>query len=197
MVQDNPINNSWSIETERLTIRLATPDDDDVGFLLMLWTDGRVMRFVGFPDGLRTDHGKIKAQLEGYGGNEFDRVLIVCLKDSKQTIGECKLGSPNDDKIALTDIKLAPEYWGNGYGREVKQALVDYLFEHTDCFCIESTPNVMNVASIKMQEAVGGKRMAEKLYEFPDEMKEYTIDVPHYVYALLRSDWLERKSELG
>ena len=44
---------------------------------------------------------------------------LVQRLDGGHLIGECKLASPDDDRIAHTDIKLLPEFWGNGYGREL------------------------------------------------------------------------------
>ena len=110
-------------------------------------------------------------------------------------IGECKLGPPDDDGVAGTDVKLMPEFWGSRYGAEVKQGLVDYLFTHTDCKIIKATPNKKNIASQKMQEAVGGKRVSEELYRFPEKMRDYTCDIPLYIYHVFREDWEKRKSE--
>ncbi len=46
-----------------------------------------------------------------------------------------------------------------------------------------------NIASIKMQEAVGGIRIREELHEFPPSMQAYTTPVPHYIYHVRRKDW--------
>ena len=40
-----------------------------------------------------------------------------------------------------------------------------------------------------MQEAVGGKRVGEEVFRFPEEMRAYTCDVPHYIYMVFREDW--------
>jgi hypothetical protein len=40
-----------------------------------------------------------------------------------------------------------------------------------------------------MQEAVGGRRIREGCYKFPESMKAYTIDVPYYEYIVFREDW--------
>jgi RimJ/RimL family protein N-acetyltransferase len=57
---------------------------------------------------------------------------------------------PDDDGIASTDIKLLPAYWGQRYGSEIKKGLVDYLFTNTDCLAVEASPNVNNIASIRL-----------------------------------------------
>ena len=90
------------------------------------------------------------------------------IKSTGQAIGECKLHWPDREGIAATDVKLLPEFWGNKYGVEVKRGLLDYLFTHTECLAVDASPNVGNLASIKMQEAVGGVCVGESIYEFPE-----------------------------
>ena len=101
--------------------------------------------------------------------SEFDHLLIVELKSNHQAIGECKMSTPNSDGVATTDVKLLPETWGNGYGVEIKRGLLNHLFANTDCIAAEATPNVNNVASIRMQEAVGGIRVGENPTPFPKQ----------------------------
>lgn len=191
--------NHWSLNTVRLTIRPAIATTDDINFLYRLWTNPEVMRFVGFPGGLQTSHSEIKKQLDQYanqfGNGEFDRVLLVCrdhTDDTNETIeiiGECKLGFPDDCGVAKTDVKFLPEFQGMGYGKEVKKKLVEYLFTRTDCRSILATPNQLNIASVKMQEAVGAKRVGDGCHQFPDNMKSFTCDVPYFEYEVRREDW--------
>ncbi len=178
-------------ETDRLAIRLAMVHDADMYY--RLWTDPRVMTNVGFPNGLPTTHEEILEQIAAGGSTGFDELLVVELKSDGQAIGECKLGRPNPEGIATTDVKLLPEFWGNRYGVEVKRGLVDYLFSHTDCLAVEATPNINNPASIKMQEAVGGVRVGEETGQFPESMRSYTKPVHYYIYRVYREDWQQRR----
>ena len=179
------------IETERLRIRLARPADAPLYH--RLWNHPRVMINVGFPQGLRMTLEEIRARLENPGQTPFDARLAVILKATGEAIGECKLGAPDGEGISETDVKLFPEHWGHEYGVEIKRALVDYLFTQTDCSAIQATPNVKNVASIKMQEAVGAVRVGEGTFEFPETMRKWTAPVHHYVYRVSRSDWARRR----
>ena len=183
----DPADN-WTIKTERLFIRPALPCESDVEFLFRLWTNGTVMKFVGFPSGFKTDREKISEQLHGYGPGEFNRVLLACLEDGT-IIGECKLGSRDEDGTCSTDVKLSPEFWGKAYGREIKHALVDYLFANTDCIGVRAAPHRDNMASIKMQESVGARMIEEAVFRFPDHMRDYTCDVPHFIYVVNRETW--------
>ena len=180
------------IETKRLKIRMATLDD--VPFYYQLWTNPDVMKNVGFPQGLQITQEEIEAQIQRGGNQLFGHLLVVLLKENEEMIGECVMHPVNKEGIAETGIKLLPQYWGHKYGLEIKLALVDYLFAYTDCSAVQATPNVQNIASIKMQEAVGGKRIREELYEFPESMQSYTKPLRYYVYHVTRKDWIQRQS---
>jgi RimJ/RimL family protein N-acetyltransferase len=176
--------------TKRLKVRAAARDDVDLYYAL--WTDPRVMKNVGFPQGLRTSRSDIMEILSKQAGTEFDRLLVVALKDGGQAIGECKLARPDEQGIAEPDIKLLPAYWGQGYGAECWKELVSYQFMHTDCQTIQTTPNVDNVAAIQLYESSGAKRVGEDVDYFPESMRDYTTPVHHYVYHLDRADWQEK-----
>ena len=180
---------SLIIETKRLIIRKAIASEADIEMYYTLWTNPKVMTNVGFPNGLKTSREKITDQIAGQSPSEYDSLLVVVLKDVGAPIGECRLYRPDDKGISQTDVKLLPEHWGNAYGVEIKRALLDYLFTHTDCVAVKADPNKNNIASQKMQEAVGGKRVAEDIYRFPEHMRGYTCDVLHYIYMVYRSDW--------
>jgi RimJ/RimL family protein N-acetyltransferase len=176
-------------QSPRLTIHEAGTSDADVDLFYRLWTNPEVMVFVGFPRGLKITREQVREDIANANDSEYDRMLIVQLRNSNQPIGECKLGLPDDDGVAHTDAKLLPEFWGQGYGSEIKRGLIDYLFTHTDCKAVRATPNQNNVASQKMQEAVGGKRVGEGVYRFPEDKRDYTVDVPYFVYMVYREDW--------
>ncbi len=174
-------------ETKRLVVRIATSEDASLFF--NLWTNPDVMSFVGFPQGLPISIEEIADKLLDQKSTPFGQLLVVVLKNSGESIGECKLHPPNEKGLAETDVKLLSPFWGNKFGVEIKQGLLAYLFKHTDCSIVQATPNVKNVASIKMQEAVGGKRVGEAIFEFSDNMKDYTMPVHHFIYHVYREDW--------
>jgi ribosomal-protein-alanine N-acetyltransferase len=182
-------------ETPRLRLRLATVDDADM--YLALWTDGRVMRYVGFPKGLRVTREKIVARLEKEADTPFERLLVAERKDTGEVAGECYLHVPDEEGVAGTDVKLLPAHWGNRFGVEIKRALVDFLFEETDAVAVRGAPNVENVASIRMQEAVGGVRVGEATREFPEEMRDWTTPVHHLEYRVFREAWEASRESAG
>ena len=182
-----PADPKTIFETERLIIRLATEADAD--FYHTLWTHPQVMKNVGFPQGLPITRKELRERLAQAPESEFNRLLVVEQRATGESIGECKLAWPDDEGIAEPDIKLLPEYWGQGYGREIWTALVAYQFEHTDCAAVQTTPNIHNPAAIRLYESVGARRIDEGVFRFPEKMQEYTTPVHHYRYRLFREDW--------
>jgi RimJ/RimL family protein N-acetyltransferase len=147
------------------------------------------MAYVGFPQGLRITRQEIEKRLQKPSESEFEQLLVVELAETGQPIGQCLMHLPDQEGIAETDIKLLPAFWGHKYGIEVKRGLVTHLFTHTDCVAVRATPNADNIASVRMQEAVGGVRIGEGVHEFPESMREYTAPVRYHVYEVSREDW--------
>ncbi len=176
------------VETARLVIRTARLADAEI--LHQIWTDPQVMTNVGYPEGLDITIQEIEDSIRAQDRHtEFGKYLMAQLKDNGPTVGECKMILPDEDGISRTDVKLLPAFWGRRYGVEIKQVLVDYLFSHTECRVVEGMPNVANIASIKMQEAVGAVRVGEETHHFPQSMAGFTSPVHHYIYHVKRSDW--------
>jgi len=174
-------------ETERLIVRKATLDD--VAHFYALWTNPQVMENVGFPKGLKVTHAQVENLIGEQGDGAYNGRLLITLKATGEKLGEAALHLPDENGIAETDVKLLPQFWGNKYGAEVKRGLVEYQFSHTDCKVVQASPSVNNIASIKMQEAVGGICVGEKVHEFPEHMSNYTQDVHAYIYHVRREDW--------
>ncbi|MGC9398177.1 MAG: GNAT family N-acetyltransferase [Anaerolineae bacterium] len=189
------MNGDVVFETERLVVRKATTADAD--FYHRLWTHPQVMRYVGFSQGLPITREELKERLASEPPSAFDRLLVVEKKESGEPIGECMVATPDEAGIVEPDIKLLPEHQGRGYGRELWRALIAYQFEHTDGKAVQTTPNVDNVAAIRLYESVGATRVAEGVFRFPAEMQAYTTPVPHYVYRLYRADWDRLNSKEG
>jgi len=189
------VENELVFETERLVVRVAKAADAE--FYLRLWTNPRVMSNVGFPNGLPITLDDITKQIAAGGPTVYKQLLVVEATAGRHTIGECRMHAPDAEGIARTDVKLLPDYWGHKYGVEIKRGLLDYLFTHTKCSAVDATPSAGNVASIRMQEAVGGVQIGEEIYEFPEKMRSYTTPVHTLTYRVTRETWLERAEKAG
>ncbi len=187
-------------ETERLTVKLARSSTETIDNYHRLWNSSEVMKFVGFPEGLGIAKSEIKKQLtedaKTKSSSSYDRSLAVYEIESGNFVGECKLGSFNKELISETDVKFLPEYWGKGYGNEIKQALCHFLFSRTKCNIFSATPNKLNLASQKMQKYCGGEIISEGLYEAPKDGKIKRSDVEYYLYHITREAFYQKFPEL-
>ncbi len=179
-------------ETPRLAVRAAAPKD--APFIASLWSDPRVMRYVGFPRGIPGAADAVSRRIGR--GSDLDALLIVELRSTGESIGQCRLGEPGADGVGEPDIKLHPAFWRHGYGRELWGALIGELFRRSTCSAVRGTPNTANVASIRMQESAGMRRMGEGVSEFPASMKADTEPVPYAVYEITRSEWKRQAHDL-
>lgn len=180
-------------QTDRLTIQRATVADAEMFYAL--WTDPAVMKYVGFPNGLPITRQEIEEKLQNQGADVYDRLLVVVLQATGERIGECYMTKPNAAGIAETDVKLLPEHWGHKYGVEIKRGLLNYLFSHTECSCVQATPNIHNIASIKMQEAVGGIRAGASKSLIPQAAGAKSVTVEYTIYRVYRRIWQKAQRE--
>jgi len=183
------------IETARLVIRLPDCSERDIQMYYDLWNSQEVMSLVGFPQGLLIQREEIRKKIFAAGDRIFNRTLVIELKKNFLPIGEAKMNLPDETNIARTDIKILPNYWNNGFGKEVKSALVDYIFENTTAIAVEATPNKKNLASQKIQKFVGASKVGESVYCFPDKMRSYTKDVEYCIFRLYRDVWQKRNKD--
>jgi RimJ/RimL family protein N-acetyltransferase len=68
-------------------------------------------------------------------------------------------------------------------------SVLNHLFSNTDCIAVKAAPNANNIASIRMQEAVGGIRISEPTDHFPESMQNDTTPIHHYIYRVSETDW--------
>jgi len=151
------------------------------------------MRFVGFPKGLSITIGEVREQIEGSPDSEFGSRLIAELLETGTPIGQCKLGAIDADGICEPDIKLKPTYWGNGYGKELWIALVDYAFTRSSAKVVQGTPNRDNLASVRMQMGAGMVKVDEGVFESHLNMQPDTASVPYYKLQITREQWQSRR----
>lgn len=69
------------------------------------------------------------------------------------TFGKWK--KPEDIVCLMGDIKLKPEYWGQGLGTEGMQQVVERLFGNTVCSLLMVPPHRKNPAAQRVYEKAG------------------------------------------
>jgi len=170
-------------------VMLRTVEKRDLPFLLSLWNDPQVMRYAGAKQGKRWDQSDIEDWYQRYlkrvRPNRSEEVqLIIELRDGTP-IGEsgcgvrkkcwsCKDYSPPLGKlVGMTDVKLAPKYWGKGYGTEAMREVVRYLFTNTPLEVILVPPHRENIAAMRVYEK-SGFRKTKGIYWFDHFIMEIT-----------------------
>jgi RimJ/RimL family protein N-acetyltransferase len=180
--------------TQRLAVRLA--EVDDAAFIHALWTSPAVMRYVGFPRGLDISIDDVRRQIEETNDADFGSRLVVEDLRTRASVGQTKLGVPDEDGICEPDIKLHPNVWGRGYGTELWNALIDYAFEHSDARIVQGTPNRDNTASVRMQIGAGMRTVDEGVFDGHLKKVPGAIPVPYLKLQITRREWSARRPRL-
>lgn len=100
---------------------------EDLPELLQLWNDGRVMRWVGFPDGLGYDAARMAAWYERLRANP-DRRHFVVRSPQVGFCGELYCAIDRPHRRASLDIKFRPEAQGGGRAADALMGLIAHLF---------------------------------------------------------------------
>jgi RimJ/RimL family protein N-acetyltransferase len=147
--------------------------EEDLPFLIELWHIPEVMRYADeFPrlrgwsrsDDLQTawDTYLEKRSMLGYGYTQ----LILSLAGGLP-IGESffmplpkgytfgKWEKPKNVVSLMGDIKLKPDYWGQGLGTEGMLQVVEWFFGNTNCSLLVAPPHRMNPAAERVYEKAG------------------------------------------
>ncbi len=182
---------AYVLHTSQLRVRRAEPADAE--FIRSLWSSPRVMCFVGFPKGLATTANEIEKQIEGNSASELGVLLIAETLKSNVRVGQCKIGAPDEEGICEPDIKLKPEHWGDGCGKELWAAMIDYAFTHSPAEIVQGTPNRANTASVHMQQGAGMVKVDEGVFEPNLTLHPEAVPVPYFKLQITREQWLARQ----
>lgn len=142
------------IETPRLWLRRPTLEDELI--LEDLWRSEEVRQFLG---GVVADD-VIKERLTEIQ-NHWDHhgfgLCAVYKKDTQQIVGLCGLHR-RDDGLELS-YKFFPNYWGQGLGKEVTIACLNYGFTTLKDGSIIAITQDANHPSCRLLEAIGMKHI--------------------------------------
>jgi RimJ/RimL family protein N-acetyltransferase len=152
---------------------LAELQEHDLPFLFELWHVPEVMRYADELPTLRgwsksddaaTAWARYREQREALGPGYVQ--LILRLVDGVP-IGESffapvpagfaldEWATPSGVAALIGDIKLRPEYWGQGLGTEGMRRVVAWLFERAGCALIVVPPHFDNPAAVRVYERAG------------------------------------------
>lgn len=155
-----------TILTKRLKIRSV--EKGDVPILIALMMDSEVRKHLGGP--IEPESAKKKA-VDYINKDGF--FCIVKLDDSN-IIGLCSL-----DKYRKGDIEVSyqffPEYWGNGFGREAIEAIINLGFLNMKINTIIAVTQESNIKSRRLLESIG-MTIIDKFVEFNEKQVMYKIN---------------------
>ncbi len=112
--------------------------------------------------------------------------LAATLKETGELIGGGDLiRNSEQDGDAWTGYYLKPEFWRQGYGTEIAQALLDFGFRELKLHRICALCDPRNVGSWRILEKLGMRR--EGLMKEHVRVQEEWRD--SYLYAMLQHEW--------
>ncbi|MBN2504961.1 MAG: N-acetyltransferase [Bacilli bacterium] len=131
--------------------------ESDLEDLLKLWNNPEVMRYVGFPDGLKMTYPAIKDWYSRLSENKTAKHYIM--RDySDNFVGELFYASKGIDQPAIIDVKIEPKFWDKHLGRKGLSFCLDQLFRDTEASRVMVDPNAENLRAIKLYENLGFRK---------------------------------------
>lgn len=125
-----------------MSVAISETTENDLADLARLWNDGRVMQWVGFPDGLGYDEDASGAWFDALQSNT--QVHHFVMRDSELGFcGELFYRLDPEHRRAELDIKLVPEAQGRGIATAGLSRLIELVFERelrADAVWTEPTP---------------------------------------------------------
>ncbi|MCT2559780.1 GNAT family N-acetyltransferase [Tsuneonella sp. YG55] len=149
-----------SLETERLSIRPFV--QADVQFLVRLFADPRVARFVGDGSPLAPEDARlwVRRSAENLAHHGYGTGAVI-ERASGDAVGWAGFARPGDGSEEIV-YGLAASRWGKGYGGEIVDALVGFALER-GIAPLRATVDEANAGSIAILER-RGFRLAARDY---------------------------------
>lgn len=125
---DDVVRSLIILETERLVLRYQQPSD--VAFLVELWADPRVTRYLGGPREREWLRSVFEETARDPYAERYDLWPLI-EAESGELVGHCGLLDKEVEgraEIELTYVLASPA-WGRGYATEIGRALKRYAFE--------------------------------------------------------------------
>jgi ribosomal-protein-alanine N-acetyltransferase len=157
------------LETPRLRLLDRAPEDFE--FLVSLYRDPEVMRYIG--DGVTFSRDEVESRYAAIDRMQreaphrrWDAFKVIVRKVDDERLGQAGLLRCEIDGMPQVEIGwwLAPFAWGNGYATEAAAALRDYAFGTLRLKRLTVVLNARNAASIAVARRLGGVPASEAMY---------------------------------
>ena len=141
------------LETKRLILRCQK--EQDLNFLLALWTDNEVTKYVGGP----REKAKLIDSFNEVQINKEDKydLWYVVLKESAETIGMAGLLQKEIESESHYEVSffIDRKYWNNGYATEIAEAIVLHHRNSDGIKTFVAIVDKENVSSINVAQKIG------------------------------------------
>lgn len=159
-------------------VSLHTVEEDDLEFLNRNVNDPRVRRPLTSAD--PANMAQSEEFFEDVVSDDDGVHLLICVDGDDgdpEPVGDIALFKVHDrTRWAEIAIAIAPEYWGNGYGTEASERLVEYAFDERNLHRLQARVMASNEASRRIWEKLG--------FELEGRLRENQFDGGEYVDTL-------------
>lgn len=182
-------------EGETVVFRTIERDEADAAFLQRSCTDPRIRYSLGSIH--HRSRGEQEDGIEHWAERDENATFLVCVDDE-----DAPRGHPDDDETTVVgsfnarhvdgdrawlSYWLVPEYQSEGYGREMAEVGIDYVFEQYGVHGVSAGAYEFNDASRGLLEAMGFTQVARR-------REARYIDGDYYdevQYDVLRREWMD------
>ncbi|MDD5293758.1 MAG: GNAT family protein [Candidatus Izemoplasmatales bacterium] len=156
----------------------------DLTSIKMLWADGDVMRYVGFPEGLKQSDQQMEQWLKWIV--ETPHTQHYTLKaDDLGFVGESFYQLRSAHTEAIIDIKLLKKARGKALGERALCFTLDQLFLNTPALLAVVDPHCENLGAIALYHKLGFQD--DELFAYENE--------PHQKMILTKDNWRRLRLE--
>ncbi|MCC8145077.1 MAG: GNAT family N-acetyltransferase [Bacteroidales bacterium] len=175
-----------NIETDRLVIRLAKPDDAEA--IYSYRSDFIENKYQGwFPDSVKEVRDYINNMPKTIDVADVCFQFAIISVDENRLIGDMGIIFTNHKNMqAEIGCTLHKNYKGKGYATEALKAMTNYLFVSLDKHRIVASVDPRNTASIRLIERLGFRKEAH-FKESYYLRGEWADDI---IYAMLKREWV-------
>lgn len=163
-------------------IVIKQTEKEDLENTRLLWADGNVMKFVGFPNGIESSEEDMLEWFESIAENRPNMDHFSIYEDGAYC-GEAFYGINEQTGRAALDIKLFESARGRGIGKRGLMHAMREAFK-SGAKLVYVDPNPENERAIRLYEGVG---MIRK--EMPIELAD--ADYPDFMYYELTREEYE------
>lgn len=165
-----------NLETERLLLRNIQASDKS--FIVDLWTDADVTRYLGGPRDRAQMLEDIAENLDDPFIEEYD-LWPVIEKETNQPVGHC--GLLMKEVEGKTEIEVVyvidRSHWGKGYATEISKKLIEYAF---------GTKNLHRIIALIKPGNKGSESVAAKAGMHLEKEVVRQNDIKMFLYVIER-----------